>query len=258
MIGRMRYGKLWAEKYLNPMPDRIHSQPESVRCLWIEFFVRDIDSPWPGYIQVSPTMGYTDEQLSSMVNMAFLSYEFAKARLIEIREIAVLDHNRLQWLRHKETQSNYDRKLAYLAKKQQGTKKGTRKGTPKGTPKGAAIIENREDRIENKEEDKELSLVSDPADQSQIPLSDFVQEWNAHQKSPYIRALTPKQKELLVGLSTNPEFRQNWRAVIRGARQNTSKTFKFYLTWVLEHWESCWNDYDPETDWRRHECPIAE
>lgn len=160
--GRMRYGKLWAEKYLNTEPDRIHSQPENVRCLWLEFFVRDIDSPWPGWIQVSPRMGYSDEQLADMANMASLSYAEAKTQLAKIGEIAVHAGNRIQWVRHKETQSEYLRKLDYLARKQQGTEKGTPEGTLKGTPECPHIIENREDRIENREDRIEKKAVKTP------------------------------------------------------------------------------------------------
>jgi len=135
---RLPWARFWGLKYRNPAPDRIHAQHPNVRCLWTEFFALNVDSPWPGWIQVSPQTGYTDEQLYDMTNLAaFLTFEdflAAKAKLAEIGEIEVVEKNRVRWVRQKETQTPYQRQKAYRLQPEVTPESDTGKLHPKVTP----------------------------------------------------------------------------------------------------------------------------
>jgi hypothetical protein len=165
-MGRRRYGKFWGEKYRNAEPKHIHSASVNARCAWVELFALVINSEYAddGVIQLTPTLGYTDEQLAGLINMPIRSWLAAKKELVDIREIEVLDGNRIRWVRWRETQPEYERqKQLRRARYPDVTAPPNHPILPPDvTPKTGPIRERRDERVDTKTKASRLRGRSGP------------------------------------------------------------------------------------------------
>jgi len=82
------------------------------RFVWFGFLLLAGDSPFEGKIAVTPTMGYSDEQLASMLKCEPRLITSAKAKMVRYEKIIVLDNNVIRIVNWKVYQSDWDRKKA--------------------------------------------------------------------------------------------------------------------------------------------------
>lgn len=229
-MGRRRYSKLWAEKYRNPEKNRIHSQPPIVRTAWLELLVLATDAEnGKGIIQISEEVGYTDDQLATLINLPVEDWMTAKTILSEIGEIGVLPGNRIRWIRWRETQSEYDRKLAYLESKEQGAEKGAEKGAPKGH----GIIEKKKSSRRGEEEGKDLGVSI----KTDTPLSvaptgrALMAYWNAKDQLPKIQTWNEERQKKLRTRAKDPQFCLYWQDAVDALTRSS-----FHLGENDRHW----------------------
>jgi len=101
--------KIYVEKCLRGTMMEEFPDPAE-RWVWIGFLLLAADSPFEGKIAVTPTIGYSDEQLASMLKVEPRLVTSAKVKMIRHEKIQVLDNNVISIVNWKVYQSEYDRK----------------------------------------------------------------------------------------------------------------------------------------------------
>ena len=96
------------------------------RYVWFGFLLLAGDSAFEGKICLTEEMGYTDEQLASMLKCSVDIIISAKEKMIEHSKIKVLNSNIIQILNWEKYQSEYNRQKPYRMKKK-GKKRSYRK-----------------------------------------------------------------------------------------------------------------------------------
>ena len=117
------------------------------RWIWFGFLLLAGDSPYEGKIAVTETVGYTDEQLASILKVNAVEILNAKTSMIKHKKITVNKKTKIiticNW---KKYQSEYKRQRTYRGKLQD-------KVTPKGD-----TLERDIERDKEKEEEREKEL----------------------------------------------------------------------------------------------------
>lgn len=118
--GRRKWIKLYAYQTLyGTMMDEMPDPAE--RWVWIGFLLLAGDSPFQGKIGVTSTVGYSDDQLASMLKCEVKTVTDAKAKMVKYEKIEVLPNGVIKILNWKKYQSDWDRQVA--AKKRKTTLK---------------------------------------------------------------------------------------------------------------------------------------
>ena len=113
------------------------------RFVWFGFLLLAGDSSFEGRICITETVGYTDEQLASMLKVDVQLLRTAKRKMVKFEKIAVHEGNVIEILNWKKYQSEYDRQRPYRGK---GSKVIGESYTPKLPLEG--------DRDRDREEEK--------------------------------------------------------------------------------------------------------
>jgi hypothetical protein len=233
---------MWAEKYLKLHPETgepmgIHAEPLAVRGTWVEIFNHVIDSRFAdsGIIQISPKLGYSDDQLAEMFNMDVRTWTEHKARLVVIGEIQILEGNRIYWVRWPETQPEYDRQKQYRSNLGYNDK----------------LLDKREERRES----KKRSLLDVPngtslsVSRQTPPKDEVVLYWNGKGCLPLVRSLSGTRLTKLRARWRLPEFQENWREAVdslAGSKFHLGENdrgWKATIDWFLANdanWCKCW------------------
>lgn len=131
------------------------------RFLWFAFLLLAGDSPYEGKIALTEDMGYTDEQLGSMLKCDPGLIQRAKKVMVKYDKIKVLKNNIIQIVNWKKYQSEYQRQKPYRSEDGQ---KLLRKVTTKGDDierEGEIEIDRDLNKDRDLKEDTEiLSLLS--------------------------------------------------------------------------------------------------
>ena len=118
------------------------------RFVWFGFLLLAGDSSFEGKICITETVGYTDEQLASMLKVDLQLLKTAKRKMVKFEKIAVREGNILEILNWKKYQSEYERQRPYREKGQKVTGQSY-------TPKLPLEGEGDRDREEEKKEEEE-------------------------------------------------------------------------------------------------------
>jgi len=148
---RRNWIKLYVDQCLRgTMMDEMKDPGE--RFLWFAFLLLAGDSPYEGKIALTEDMGYSDEQLGSMLKCDPQLVKKAKRVMVKYDKIKVLKNNIIQIVNWEKYQSEYQRQKPYRSKDGQ---KLLRKVTTEGY---SQIEKEKEIRIE---EDIDRDLKED-------------------------------------------------------------------------------------------------
>lgn len=151
---RRNWIKLYVDQCLRgTMMDEMKDPGE--RFLWFAFLLLAGDSPYEGKIALTEDMGYSDEQLGSMLKCDPQLIKRAKKKMVKYDKIKILKNNVIQIVNWKKYQSEYQRQKPYRSEDGQ-------KLLRKVTIQGDRQIEIRE------EEDRELDIDRDLEEDTEI------------------------------------------------------------------------------------------
>jgi hypothetical protein len=152
---RRNWIKIYVDQCLRgTMMDEMKDPGE--RFLWFAFLLLAGDSPYEGKIALTEDMGYTDEQLGSMLKCDPGLIQRAKKVMVKYDKIKVLKNNIIQIVNWKKYQSEYQRQKPYRSDDGQ---KLLRKVTTKGDDierEGEIEIDRDVNRDRDLEEDTEI------------------------------------------------------------------------------------------------------
>ena len=123
------------------------------RFLWFAFLLLAGDSPYEGKIALTEEMGYSDEQIGSLLKCDSILVKRAKKIMVKYDKIKVLDNNIIQIINWQKYQSEYQRQKPYRSEDGQ---KLLRKVTTKSDNEGLLI-----DRDREKDRDIDIDLDGD-------------------------------------------------------------------------------------------------
>lgn len=156
---RRNWIKLYVDQCLRgTMMDEMKDPGE--RFLWFAFLLLAGDSPYEGKIALTEDMGYSDEQLGSMLKCDSMLIKRAKRVMVKYDKIRILKNNIIQIVNWEKYQSEYQRQKPYRSIDGQ---KLLRKVTTEGDLQKEKEMEIRieGDRDRDLEEDKKiLTLLS--------------------------------------------------------------------------------------------------
>lgn len=104
---RRNWIKLYVDQCLRgTMMDELSNEE---RWSWIGFLLLAGDSPFEGKISLTENMGYTDQQIASLIKTPISTLKKAKEKMIKFEKIKVFDNNIIQIVNWKRYQSDYKR-----------------------------------------------------------------------------------------------------------------------------------------------------
>lgn len=145
---RRNWIKLYVDQCLRgTMMDEMKDPGE--RFLWFAFLLLAGDSPYEGKIALTEEMGYSDEQIGSLLKCEPGIVTKAKKIMVKYDKIKILENNVIQIVNWKKYQSEYQRQKIYRGDKKEGvtTESDNPKLQTKVTPKG-----DEQDRDRDKKE----------------------------------------------------------------------------------------------------------
>jgi hypothetical protein len=85
------------------------------RWVWIGLLLLAGDSPLEGHVCITNRMGYTDDQISELIDVSIEIFQKAKEKMAsdEIQKIEILDNNVIKIKKWKKYQSEYRRQRKY-------------------------------------------------------------------------------------------------------------------------------------------------
>ena len=131
------------------------------RFVWFGFLLLAGDSAYEGKITLTEDMGYSDEQLGSMLKCDPILIKRAKKVMVKFDKIKILDNNIIQIVNWKKYQSEYQRQKPYRS--EDGQKLLRKVTTQDDNEKLLIDREGEEDRDIDRdidlEEDKEILIL---------------------------------------------------------------------------------------------------
>jgi len=115
------------------------------RFVWFGFLLLAGDSAYEGKISLTENIGYTDEQLGSLLKCDIQTIKNAKVKMLKYDKIEVFANNVIQIVNWKKYQSEYQRQKPY---------RGDEKLQEKVTPKSDKQIEKEIEIRKRKEKEK--------------------------------------------------------------------------------------------------------
>ncbi len=111
-MGRRTWIKIYCDRWLR---GTLRDDPPWIRGIWIDLLALAGDSPFSdrGVIQVSAQIGFTDEQIASILKVSASEWLEAKQRLMEVDRISVDGSNAITITNWKVYQSEYERQKPY-------------------------------------------------------------------------------------------------------------------------------------------------
>lgn len=195
---RRNWIKLYVDQCLRgTMMDEMEDPAE--RFLWFAFLLLAGDSPYEGKIALTEDMGYSDEQLGSILKCEPSLIKRAKKVMIKYDKIKILNNNIIQIVNWKKYQSEYQRQKPYRSEDGQ-------KLLRKVTTKGDRQIEIR------KERDREIDIDRDLEEDKEIlNLLSKVKNYpfNKEEDSKFIKELKVEFPEIDV-LEKVKQITLNW------------------------------------------------
>lgn len=153
---RRNWIKLYVDQCLRgTMMDEMEDPRE--RFLWFAFLLLAGDSPYEGKIALTEDMGYSDEQLGSMLKCDPGLIKRAKKIMVKYDKIKILNNNIIQIVNWKKYQSEYQRQKPYRSEDGQ---KLLRKVTVNGDNEGL-LIEREGEEEGNRDLDRDRDLKED-------------------------------------------------------------------------------------------------
>lgn len=89
------------------------------RFIWFAFLLLAGDSPYEGKIALTEDMGYSDEQLGSMLKCDPILIKRAKKKMVKFDKIKILNNNIIQIVNWSKYQSEYQRQKIYRGDKKE-------------------------------------------------------------------------------------------------------------------------------------------
>ncbi len=160
-MGRRTWIKLFCDRWLR---GTLREETLEVRGLWADLLALAGDSNYgdAGTIQVTPGMGFTDDQIAALFNIPLEKWIAGKSRLFETGRLKICPINVIQIEKWKSYQSEYDRQKQYR-KGEKGQQKVQDKvqrevTTESYNPKLQQKLPGEERREKREEEEDLLSL----------------------------------------------------------------------------------------------------
>lgn len=152
---RRNWIKLYVDQCLRgTMMDEMKDPAE--RFLWFAFLLLAGDSPYEGKIALTEDIGYSDEQLGSMLKCDSALIKRAKKVMVKYDKIRILENNIIQIVNWKKYQSEYQRQKPYRSEDGQ---KLLRKVTLKGDAQ--IEIEKEKEKEIRKDNEKHIDLTKE-------------------------------------------------------------------------------------------------
>jgi hypothetical protein len=112
-MGRRTWVKLYASIVYGSTPKELDP---AERWVWIGLLVLAGDSQWDGVIKATVTLGYSDDQISDLLNIDVPTWRSAKRKMIKAEKITIDDHGIISIVNWEKYQSEYDRQKKYREK----------------------------------------------------------------------------------------------------------------------------------------------
>jgi len=114
-MGRRTWIKIFSEKWLR---GSIRQEKPELRGIWMDLLALAADSAYGdfGLIAITPTMGFSDNQIAKMLNLPRQLWVATKGRLVKTDRISIGKDNEITIINWKKYQSDYARQKPYRKK----------------------------------------------------------------------------------------------------------------------------------------------
>jgi len=199
---------------------------EQERWAWIGFLLLCGDSAFEGTIAITETLGYTDGQLASLIDLPLDVLKIAKKKMVVHDKIRVGENNVIEIVNWNKYQSEYSRQKPYRAKLQQKVTDGS---PVTSSYKESDTVEGEGEGEVDRDKEKDVHMVS---------ISDFEQIWNLY---PNRQGKKNAQRHFFATVKTGEDLVRIRSAldnylksgnVLRGFVKNGSTWFNEWQDWI--------------------------